>query len=107
MNRYIKYVTSLGFSGVTEAAQKNDPKLIRAFSYESHSSEQVRHTLGRAKKWKPGMLVFVPKAGRGIRVDAERKHIILGNGKKAVQALLRTVEDQPRGRRVAHKTRKG
>jgi hypothetical protein len=92
-NPYHDFITSLGFSGVSDAKQNNDPDVLRAFKYEDFDPAVVRHTLGRAKKHRPGLLVFVMKAGRAVRVDSERKRILLGNGKKAVQALLRTIGD--------------
>lgn len=100
MNRFHKFITAIGFDGVADAPTKNDPKLIRAFTFESFDTAKVRRTLGRAKAHKPGLFVFVgrgkDKNGRtfmkGMRVDTERNRIVLGNGKKAVQALLRSVE---------------
>ena len=91
LNPYHAYLESLGFSGVADAQQRNDPKQIRAFAYEEFDPAQVRKTLGRAKAHRPGLLCFVVKSGRAIRVDSERCLILLGNGKKAVQALLRSI----------------
>jgi len=97
---FTQFLTDIGFDGIEVAASKNDPALIRAFSYESFDTAEVRRTLGKAKAHKPGLFVFVGRGkdgeGRtflkGMRVDTERKRILLGNGKKAVQALLRSVE---------------
>lgn len=92
MNRFHKYLTSLGFTGVADAKQKNDARQIRAFAYEQFDPKAVRQTLGRAKAHRPGLFVFVLKRDRAIRVDSERCLILLGNGKDAVQALLRTID---------------
>lgn len=94
---YKTYLEGLGFSGIAPAVQRNDPQQIRAFSYEQFDPPTVRQTLGKAKAHCPGLFVFVPKAGRAVRVDSEKCLIVLGNGKNAVRALLQTVVQKAKG----------
>lgn len=91
-NPSVAYVTSLGFVGVELAGVGSKPSdQLQGFRYQSFDPAQTRHTMGKARAHVPGLLVFVLKAGRAIRVDTERQVVLLGNGNKAVQALLRTV----------------
>lgn len=90
--RYINFVTSLGFKQVRGAVTKHDPQQIQAFRYEEFDPAQVRYTLGRAKAYTQDLFVFVLSRTQAVRVRTDRKTILLGNGKKAVQALLRSAQ---------------
>jgi hypothetical protein len=89
--RFVRYVESLGFHDVAVTYTAKDPKQIRAFTFSEFDPQQTRHTMGRSKRHIPGLFVFVLKAGRAVRVDTQKRIVLLGNGKNAVKALLRTI----------------
>jgi hypothetical protein len=91
MNRFLTYVTSLGFQGVSEILSSKNRQQIRAFSYEQFNPKQVQYTIGRPKAHAENLLVWKITRDKALRVDSTRQRILLCNGRKAVQALLRTV----------------
>lgn len=91
MNKFENFTASLGFKGVYSIPSKKDPKQIRCLGFERFDPKQVRHTMGRAKAHTEDLFVFVLRSGQGVRVNTVTKRIVLGNGKKAVKALLRTI----------------
>ena len=92
MCTFVDYVTGLGFEDVRLARTKNDAKLLRGCHYATFDAALVRQTLGRAKKFKNGMFVYVISKTQAIRVDTIRKVVLLGNGERAISAFLKSVK---------------
>ncbi len=90
--RYIKYVQSLGFSGVASKATKAPKDELRGFTFTGFDVNKTRQTLGKSKAHKPNLFVFVFSKTRSIRVDTSRNVILLGNSSRALRAFMESVK---------------
>jgi hypothetical protein len=88
---YLTYVLALGFDSPVELPVKNKG-VIRAFRYSGFDPEVTRAALGKAKKHTPeGKFVFVIGRDRAVRIDTATQTILLGDSKRVVDALLRSL----------------
>ena len=92
MNRFLTYVTSVGFHGVESIPSSKPRAEIRCFTFEGFSPEQVKHAIGKPKVHVPDLFCWRISRDMALRVDSKRKIIVLGNGERAVRALLKSVK---------------
>ena len=91
MNRYERFVSSLGFEN-PRMGKTNAPKAdLVGLRFDEFDLKVVRSVLGKPKAHKPDLFFFKLGKSRAILVDTQRNRILLANTKRAVAAFAKTV----------------
>lgn len=86
------YVKALGFTSLTVLPVKK-PSLLAAFRYGAMDIRTLRTILGKPKHidGSTGKHIFMIAKDKVIRVDTDKKTVLLGNGEHATKIIIASV----------------
>lgn len=91
MNRYERYVASLGFIDPKVGETTAPAKELVGLKFTDYDPVATKKALGRCKHHIPNLFFYPLSKSTAIRVDTKRNIILLANSVRAVRALAKTV----------------
>lgn len=90
MTKYETYAIGLGFVNPRQMRfNKAGDMLLLEFTGINHPV--TSKVLGRCKRYKPNLFVYVLRKDRAVRVDTARNRLLLANSPQAVKLLTQSV----------------
>lgn len=91
MNRYERFVQKLGFENPVQGKTRAPKDELVGIRFTGCDERIARKALGRSTAHKPDVFFYKRSKTQAILVDLQRNRVLLANSKRAVSALLKTV----------------